>query len=186
MLRCLRYLGGCAQRHGLRPVTVGCYSLTMALYSSFSEVATRPRKRSSGHDIRERFSRDSRASIPPNLIAVTNTERNSQYLSHCRPHDLERNPARYPSAIPEYFVRMLTNSPDVVADPFAAVGAREKFAKDSAQSGYVWRLWSSISGERSRDSRLNPGTQQMPNHVNSVNPTSKRSRAANPLGQMWE
>lgn len=77
------------------------------------------KKRPSGHDISGKFSIDNRAAIPPNLIAVANTESNSQYLRYCKQHNLEPNPARYPAAIPEYFVRMLTDSGDLVLDPFA-------------------------------------------------------------------
>lgn len=77
------------------------------------------KKRPSGHDISKKFSRDNKASIPPNIIAVANTESNSEYLRYCKQHGLEPNPARYPSAIPEYFVRMLTNPGDLVLDPFA-------------------------------------------------------------------
>ena len=77
------------------------------------------KKRPSGHDISEKFSKDNKASIPPNLIAVANTESNSKYLRYCKQHGLEPNPARYPSAIPEHFVRMLTNRGDLVLDPFA-------------------------------------------------------------------
>lgn len=38
------------------------------------------RKRPSGHDISHRSSRDNGAAIPPNLIALPNTESNSYYL----------------------------------------------------------------------------------------------------------
>jgi len=75
--------------------------------------------RPSGHDISEKFSRNNGAAIPPNLIAVANTESNSYYLRYCKEHGLKPNPARFPSALPEYFIRMLTDSGDVVLDPFA-------------------------------------------------------------------
>jgi DNA modification methylase len=77
------------------------------------------RLRPSGHDISKKFSRNNGASIPPNLMAVANTESNSAYLKYCESHDLKPNPARYPSAVPEYFVRMLTDVGDLVVDPFA-------------------------------------------------------------------
>jgi len=75
--------------------------------------------RPSGHDISEKFSRDNKASIPPNLIAVANTESNSAYLRYCKAHGFKPNPARYPAAMPEYFIRMLTDAGDMVVDPFA-------------------------------------------------------------------
>ncbi|MCG2683985.1 MAG: site-specific DNA-methyltransferase [Planctomycetales bacterium] len=75
--------------------------------------------RPSGHDISEKFSRGHGSAIPPNLIAVPNTESNSYYLRYCKENALSPHPARFPSAIPEYFIRMLTEPGDFVVDPFA-------------------------------------------------------------------
>jgi site-specific DNA-methyltransferase (cytosine-N4-specific) len=75
--------------------------------------------RPSGHDISDKFSRDNGAAIPPNLISLANTESNSAYLKYCEKHNLTVHPARYPSALPEYFIRMLTDKGDLVVDPFA-------------------------------------------------------------------
>jgi DNA modification methylase len=77
------------------------------------------KKRPSGHDISKKFGKDNGAAIPPNLIAVANTESNSAYLRYCRNMKLPVHPARYPSAVPEMFVRMLTDRGDLVLDPFA-------------------------------------------------------------------
>lgn len=76
------------------------------------------KKRPSGHDISEKFSIDNGAAIPPNLIAIPNTESNSSYLRYCLEHGLKAHPARYPAALPEYFIRMLTDEGDHVFDPF--------------------------------------------------------------------
>lgn len=78
-----------------------------------------PKLRPSGHDISDKFSIDNDASIPPNLLAVANTESNSNYLRYCREQGLPPNPARYPSTIPSYFIQMLTDPGDLVLDPFA-------------------------------------------------------------------
>lgn len=75
--------------------------------------------RPSGHDISEKFSIDNGAAIPPNLIAIPNTESNSYYLRYCTERGLTQHPARYPAALPEFFVRMLTDDGDTVLDPFA-------------------------------------------------------------------
>ncbi len=83
------------------------------------EVGYRAKKRPSGHDISENFAKDNGAAIPPNLIAVANTESNSQYVKYCEDNDLPIHPARFPALIPEYFVRFLTDSGDLVFDPFA-------------------------------------------------------------------
>jgi hypothetical protein len=77
------------------------------------------KKRPSGHDISKNFAIDNGAAIPPNLIALANTESNSFYLRYCRERDIEPHPARYPSELPEYFIRMLTDPGDFVIDPFA-------------------------------------------------------------------
>jgi site-specific DNA-methyltransferase (cytosine-N4-specific) len=77
------------------------------------------KKRPSGHDISEKFATNNGAAIPPNLIALANTESNSYYLRYCREQRLEPNPARYPAGLPEYFIRMLTDADDLVVDPFA-------------------------------------------------------------------
>ncbi len=79
----------------------------------------RAKLRPSGHDISEQFSVDNGASIPPNLIAIPNTESNSYYLRYCKEHKLDPHPARFPSELPEYFVRMLTDPGDLIVDPFA-------------------------------------------------------------------
>ncbi len=79
----------------------------------------RAKLRPSGHDISEKFSRDNGAAIPPNLIAIPNTESNSYYLRYCEKHGIKPHPARFPAALPEFFVRMLTDEGDVVLDPFA-------------------------------------------------------------------
>jgi len=78
----------------------------------------RAKKRPSGHDISAKFSIDNGAAIPPNLIALPNTESNSFYLRYCRDKGLEPHPARYPAELPEYFIRMLTDAGDLVVDPF--------------------------------------------------------------------
>jgi len=75
--------------------------------------------RPSGHDISSKFSRDNRAAIPPNLLALANTESNSHYLRYCKAKGLKPHPARFPADIPEFFIRMLTDPGDLVLDPFA-------------------------------------------------------------------
>ena len=83
------------------------------------ESGYRAKKRPSGHDISKNFSTDNGAAIPPNLIAVANTESNSHYLRYCKENNLPVHPARFPALIPEYFVRFLTDRDDLVFDPFA-------------------------------------------------------------------
>lgn len=79
----------------------------------------RAKKRPSGHDISDNFSKNNGAAIPPNLIALPNTESNSRYLRYCQAHDIAPHPARFPADLPEYFIRLLTDRGDLVIDPFA-------------------------------------------------------------------
>lgn len=75
--------------------------------------------RPSGHDISDKFGRNNGGSVPPNLLALANTESNGHYQDYCREKGLPIHPARYPATIPEYFIRFLTDPGDVVLDPFA-------------------------------------------------------------------
>jgi DNA modification methylase len=75
--------------------------------------------RPSGHDISEKFRIDNGGSVPPNLLAIANTESTSRYQEHCRDNNIPIHPARFPAQLPEYFIRMLTDPGDLVLDPFA-------------------------------------------------------------------
>ena len=79
----------------------------------------KPSLRPSGHDISDQFQKNHGAAIPPNLIAVANTESSSPYITYCKARDLKPHPARFPMEVPEYFIRMLTDEGDTVLDPFA-------------------------------------------------------------------
>ena len=77
------------------------------------------KRRPSGHDISSNFRTNNGAAIPPNLLALPNTDSNSKYLRYCSEKGFTPHPARFPSEIPEFFVRMLTDQGDLVMDPFA-------------------------------------------------------------------
>ncbi len=101
--------------------------------------------RPSGHDISEKFSRDNGASIPPNLIAIANTESNSSYLVQCKAAGIKPYPARFPVDLPEYFIRMLSDTGDFVLDPFggscvtgeAAEKLRRRWACVELEKAYI-------------------------------------------------
>ena len=78
----------------------------------------KPKLRPSGHDISDKFGKDNGGSVPPNLLAVANTESNGTYQDYCRANNLPVHPARFPARLPEYFIRMLTDEGDLVVDPF--------------------------------------------------------------------
>lgn len=75
--------------------------------------------RPSGHDISENFSKDNGGAVPPNLLALANTESNGRYQEFCRSEGHPIHPARFPEKLPEYFIRLLTDQGDLVVDPFA-------------------------------------------------------------------
>lgn len=77
-----------------------------------------PKLRPSGHDISDKFGKNNGGSVPPNLLALANTESNGAYQEYCRANNLPVHPARFPSKLPEYFIRMLTDENDFVVDPF--------------------------------------------------------------------
>jgi DNA modification methylase len=78
----------------------------------------RAKTRPSGHVISEKFGKDNGGSVPPNLLAIANTESNGVYQDYCRLRGHQIHPARFPSALPEYFIRMTTDPGDFVFDPF--------------------------------------------------------------------
>jgi site-specific DNA-methyltransferase (cytosine-N4-specific) len=77
-----------------------------------------PKKRPSGHDISAGFGKDNGGAIPSNLLSIPNTDSNSGYLRLCKELGLERHPARFPSGLPAFFIKMLTDEGDVVLDIF--------------------------------------------------------------------
>ena len=78
-----------------------------------------PKKRPSGHDISESFGNDNGGTIPSNLLQIPNTESNSQYLKYCKDLEIKGHPARFPSKLPEFFIKLLTDENDLVLDIFA-------------------------------------------------------------------
>lgn len=78
-----------------------------------------PKKRPSGHDIGTGFAKDNGGAIPSNLLQISNSESNGQYLRGCKALGLPGHPARFPSKLPEFFIRFLTQPGDLVLDIFA-------------------------------------------------------------------
>jgi len=74
--------------------------------------------RPSGHDISTNFSINNGGAVPPNLLAIANSESNGAYQDYCRDNNIEIHPARFPALLPEYFIRFLTDPGDLVLDPF--------------------------------------------------------------------
>jgi len=87
------------------------------------------RVRPSGHHIRTSFGQvESGGSIPPNvveeecpsdLLKFGNNAANDPYTKRCKEAGLKIHPARFPAALPEFFLKLLTDEGDLVVDPFA-------------------------------------------------------------------
>jgi site-specific DNA-methyltransferase (cytosine-N4-specific) len=75
--------------------------------------------RPSEHVISEKWARDNRGAIPPNIIIAANTASNDQYLRRCREAAIPPHPARFPLEVPNFFIRFLTVPGGIVLDPFA-------------------------------------------------------------------
>lgn len=57
--------------------------------------------------------------IPENVLIMGNNAANDRYTLSCKKEGLKIHPARFPRALPDFFIRMLTDNGDVVLDPFA-------------------------------------------------------------------
>ena len=100
----------CSNRRVLVPYSDSMKSLIKNGY--------KPNTRPSGHVISKKFNRNNGGSVPPNLLAIANTESNGTYQDYCRQNQIPIHPARFPSALPEYFIRLTTDPGDLVIDPF--------------------------------------------------------------------
>lgn len=62
---------------------------------------------------------DADESIPESLLRFGNNAANDEYTQHCKSTGAKIHPARFPVALPNFFIKMLTENGDVVLDPFA-------------------------------------------------------------------
>ena len=76
-------------------------------------------ERPSQHSISDRFGKDNGGAIPSNLLPIANTDSNSYYIRTARELGITSHPARFPEALPEFFIRMLTGEDDLVLDIFS-------------------------------------------------------------------
>jgi site-specific DNA-methyltransferase (cytosine-N4-specific) len=95
------------------------YSLRMKKLLEDPAAFYKPKLRPSGHDIGHAFSNDNGGAIPSNLLQIPNSESNGVYLGACKELGIRGHPARFPSRLPEFFVRLLTDPGDLVVDIFA-------------------------------------------------------------------
>jgi site-specific DNA-methyltransferase (cytosine-N4-specific) len=100
------------------------------------------KKRPSGHNITDKFKYDHGGSIPSNLIVRGNNESNAEYLKACRELKLKVHPARFPPALPEFFIKLLTRQGHIVLDPFAGSNTTGRVAED------LKRKWIAVDVDR--------------------------------------
>jgi site-specific DNA-methyltransferase (cytosine-N4-specific) len=94
----------------------------------------RPKTRPSGHNITHKFQVDRGGAIPTNVVERGNNESNSEYIKACRKAGLKVHPARFPVALPEFFIKLCTQPGDLVVDPFAGSNTTGFVAESLARS----------------------------------------------------
>ncbi len=114
------------------------YSSRMRALLKDAESFYQPKERPSGHDIGTAFGKDNGGAIPPNLLQIANSDSNSSYLRLCKEHALQPHPARFPKALPQFFVDFLTDPGDLVVDIFGGSCTTAEVAEQSS------RRWTTI------------------------------------------
>jgi len=102
-----------------------------------SRRGVRPTVRPSGHVIRKSFDKlnpggaipsnvveepspeTTTTPVPDTMLKFGNNAANDLYAKRCKELGLKMHPARFPSALPEFFIKLLTEENDLVIDPFA-------------------------------------------------------------------
>lgn len=86
--------------------------------------------RPSEHSIGEKsFLTNNKGAIPSNVITAANTHSSSDYQRYCKEKEIQLHPARMPNALPEFFIKFLTNKNDLVLDPFGGSNTTGKVAE---------------------------------------------------------
>jgi DNA modification methylase len=105
--------------------------------------------RPSGWNVSEVWANDNGGAISPNflhnglnVIAESNTSSNDRFKKRCRELGLPLHPATFPKALPEFFIRFLTEKDDLVLDPFAGSNMTGWVAE------HLFRRWLSIDLNR--------------------------------------
>jgi DNA modification methylase len=95
--------------------------------------------RPSGHNITSGFDKmDAGGSIPPNVfegeipsdfLRAGNNAANDIYTTRCKAAGIKIHPARFPAALPEFFVKLLTDEGDLIVDPFGGSNTTGRMAE---------------------------------------------------------
>lgn len=116
------------------------YSDRMKKLLEDPEAFYTPKKRPSGHDIGQGFGKDNGGAIPSNLISVPNTDSNGFYTSACKLVGVPVHPARFPSLIPQHFIKMCTDPNDLVLDIFAGSNTTGQVAESEGRRWLSFEL----------------------------------------------
>ena len=100
-------------------------------------IETRP----SGHThSASSWSKDNGGAIPGNILNIPNSESNSLYLRACKAAGVKGHPARFPLAIPDFFIEMLTDKNDLVVDIFGGSGTTGQAAESLGRRWKTFEL----------------------------------------------
>jgi site-specific DNA-methyltransferase (cytosine-N4-specific) len=131
-------------------------------------------KRPSEHNIgATSFLTNNKGAIPSNVLSVSNTRANDEYMAYCRKKNLPFNPARMPKEIPDFFISFLTEPGDLVLDPFAGSNVTGAVAETLGRKWVAIErdpVYAKTSRSRFRQSRINghprnPGMESYPDIV---------------------
>lgn len=72
------------------------------------------------------------------ILDIPNKASNTEYDRRCRRYGIKQHPARFPAALPRYFIERLTRPGDHVLDPFAGSNTTGQVAEE------MGRRWTGI------------------------------------------
>lgn len=116
------------------------YSDRMKKLLQNPEAFYTPKLRPSGHEIGSAFGKDNGGALPSNLLQISNSESNGKYLDGCKLVGEKQHPARFPAKLPEFFIRMLTDTGDVVLDIFAGSNTTGQAAESQGRRWLSFEL----------------------------------------------
>lgn len=131
------------------------------------------KNRPSGHNISKKFQQDRGGAIPPNIIqtqdneigepvavnviSASNTSSNDYYQKRCKEEGVKRHPARFPQALPEFFINFCTEPGDLVLDPFAGSNMTGRVAETKERKWLAFEVEESyLQGSKFRFEENSP------------------------------
>jgi DNA modification methylase len=164
-------------RKVLKPYSIAMKNLLQNGYKA--------KNRPSGHNISKKFQQDRGGAIPPNIIQTTqdneigesvlvevetndysqpvnvisasNTSSNDYYQKRCKEEGIKRHPARFPQALPEFFINLCTEPGDLVLDPFAGSNITGRVAETKERKWLAFEIEESyLQGSKFRFEKNSP------------------------------